>query len=573
MAQTLPRNADLADQFELLADLLELDGADAFRLTAYRRAATRIRESAVSVAQLAIDGRATSLSGIGGTIQAKIVELSETGDLQALAKLREKLPVGLVDVMHVPGLGPKTARKLWLELGVTSADELRAAAEQGRLRELPGLGPKSEERVLAHFAKPARRSAKESRVLLGRALPFVEAVVEELRAHPASVRVSEAGSVRRRAETVRDIDVIATATDAAALIDHFVGRSWVAEVAARGGTKATVVSHDGLRLDLRVVPPECFGNLLQHFTGSKHHNVALREDAVRRGLSVSEYGVETVETGEVATHASEEELYAHLGYAWIPPELRENGGELDAARDGGLPALVEQADVLGDLHTHTDWSDGKATLEDMIAAAAALGHRYLAVCDHARRLRDGRIELQAERIAELGESFPELRILSGVEVDIRADGSLDFPDEALAERDWVVASVHSGFQDSSEKLTKRILSAIDHPHVDCIGHPTGRKIGRRSAYDVDLEQIFARAVETGTHLEINGQPDRLDLRDAHARAAAAAGVPIVVSSDAHSTGALGYLELAVCQARRGWLTAGQVANTERWETLAARRHP
>ena len=412
--------------------------------------------------------------------------------------------MGLVDVMHVPGLGPKTARKLWLELGVTSADELRAAAEQGRLRELPGLGPKSEERVLAHFAKPARRSAKESRVLLGRALPFVEAVVEELRAHPASVRVSEAGSVRRRAETVRDLDVIATATDAAALIDHFVGRPWVAEVAARGGTKATVVSHDGLRLDLRVVPPECFGNLLQHFTGSKHHNVALREDAVRRGLSVSEYGVETVETGEVATHASEEELYAHLGYAWIPPELRENGGELDAARDGGLPALVEQADVLGDLHTHTDWSDGKATLEDMVAAAAALGHRYLAVCDHARRLRDGRIELQAERIAELGESFPELRILSGVEVDIRADGSLDFPDEALAERDWVVASVHSGFQDSSEKLTKRILSAIDHPHVDCIGHPTGRKISRRSAYDIDLEQIFARAVETGTHLEING---------------------------------------------------------------------
>jgi len=571
MAQTLPRNADLADQFELLADLLELDGADAFRLTAYRRAATRIRESAVSVAQLAIDGRATTLSGIGGTIQAKIVELSETGDLQALAKLREKLPVGLVDVMHVPGLGAKTARKLWLELGVTSADELRAAAEQGRLRELPGLGPKSEERVLAHFAKPARRSAKESRVLLGRALPFVETVVEELRAHPASVRVSEAGSVRRRAETVHDLDVIATATDATALIDHFVGRTWVAEVAARGGTKATVVSHDGLRLDLRVVPPECFGNLLQHFTGSKHHNVALREDAVRRGLSVSEYGVETVETGEVVTHESEEELYAHLGYAWIPPELRENGGELDAARDGGLPALVERADVLGDLHTHTDWSDGKATLEDMVASAAALGHGYLAVCDHARRLRDGRIELQAERIAELGESFPELRILSGVEVDIRADGSLDFPDEALAERDWVVASVHSGFQDASEKLTKRILSAIDHPHVDCIGHPTGRKIGRRSAYDVDLEQIFARAVETGTHLEINGQPDRLDLRDAHARAAAAAGVPIVVSSDAHSTGALGYLDLAVCQARRGWLTAGQVANTDQWETLAARR--
>ena len=573
MAQTLPRNADLADQFELLADLLELDGADAFRLTAYRRAATRIRESAVSVAQLAIDGRATSLSGIGGTIQAKIVELSETGDLQALAKLREKLPVGLVDVMHVPGLGPKTARKLWLELGVTSTEDLRAAAEQGRLRELPGLGQKTEERLLAHLAKPPKRSARDSRVLLGRALPFVETVVEDLRGHPASVRVSEAGSVRRRAETVRDLDVIATATDAAALIGYFVERPWVAEVAARGGTKATVLSHDGLRLDLRVVPPECFGNLLQHFTGSKHHNVALREEAVRRGLSVSEYGVETVETGEVATHESEEELYAQLGYTWIPPELRENGGELEAARDGGLPALIERGDVLGDLHTHTDWSDGKGTLEEMVAAAAAQGHRYVAICDHARRLRDGRLELQAERIAELDAAYPELRVLSGIEVDIRADGSLDFADELLAERDWVVASVHSRFQDSSEALTKRILSAIEHPHVDCIGHPTGRKIGRRAPYDVDLEQIFARAAETGTHLEINGQPDRLDLRDAHARAAAAAGVPIVLSSDAHSAGALGYIELAVCQARRAWLTAGQVSNTQPWKTLAGRRRP
>jgi DNA polymerase (family 10) len=571
MAASLPRNADLAEQFELLADLLELDGADAFRLAAYRRAATRIRESAVSVAQLALEGKATRLSGIGGTIQAKIVELAETGDLQALAKLRDRLPVGLVDVMHVPGLGPKTARKLWLELGVTSTAELRAAAEQGRIRDLQGLGQKTEERVLAHLAKPASGSARETRALLGRALPFVEAVVEELRTHPASVRVSEAGSVRRRAETVRDLDVIATAADAAALIDFFVNRPWVADVAASGQTKATVVSHEGLRLDLRVVPPECYGNLLQHFTGSKDHNVALREEAVRRGLSISEYGVETVETGEVATHESEEELYAYLGYTWIPPELRENGGELEAARDGGLPPLVERRDVLGDLHTHTDWSDGKASLEDMVAAAAGLGHRYLAICDHARRLRDGRLELQAERIAELGAAFPELRILSGIEVDIRADGSLDFPDDALEERDWVVASVHSGFQASSDTLTKRILSAIENPHVDCIGHPTGRKIGRRAPYELDLEAIFARAVETGTHLEINGQPDRLDLRDAHARAAAAAGVPIVVSSDAHSTGALAYLDLAVCQARRAWLTASQVANTQPWKKLAGGR--
>jgi DNA polymerase (family 10) len=571
MPPALPRNADLAERFELLADLLELDGADAFRLAAYRRAAARIRESAVSVAQLAIEGKATQLSGIGGTIQAKIVELAKTGDLQALAKLRDRLPVGLVEVMHVPGLGPKTARKLWVELGIGSQADLRAAAEQGRLRAVPGLGAKTEENLLAFFARPARPASRDGRVLLGRALPFVEAVVEDLRSHPAAVRVSEAGSVRRRAETVRDLDVIATATDAGALIEYFLGRPWVAEVAASGQTKATVVSHDGLRLDLRVVPPECFGNLLQHFTGSKDHNVALREDAVRHGLSVSEYGVETVAIGKVATHESEEELYAYLGYAWIPPELRENSGELEAARAGELPALVERSEVIGDLHVHSDWSDGKAPLEDMVAAAAALGHRYLAVCDHAKRLRDGRLERQAERIDALNARFPELRILSGVEVDIRADGSLDLDEEALARRDWVVASIHGGFHDPPAALTRRLLAAIEHPHVDCIGHPTGRKIGRRAPYDVDLEAIFDRAAETGTCLEINGQPDRLDLRDAHARAADRKGVRIVVSSDAHSVAGLGFLDLAVYQARRAWLTAAQVANTRPWEAFVKER--
>jgi DNA polymerase (family 10) len=572
MPASLPRNPELAEHFELLADLLELDGADAFRLAAYRRAATRIRESAVSVAELAIEGKAQKLSGIGGTIEAKIVELAQTGDLAALAKLRGRIPPGLVDVMHVPGLGPKTARKLWTELGVTSAAELRAAAEQGQLRGVAGLGPKTERNILAHFAKPADTGSRDGgRALLGRALPFVASVVEELRAHPAAVQVSEAGSVRRRVETVRDLDVIATATDAAALIAHFTGLPWVAEVMASGGTKATVVSHDGLRFDLRVVPPECYGNLLQHFTGSKDHNVALREDAVRQGLSVSEWGIETVETGEVATMATEEELYARLGYAWIPPELRENRGELEAARAGALPALVERGDVLGDLHVHTDWSDGKGTLEEMVHAAAQLGHRYLAICDHAKRLRDGRLERQAERIGELRGSFGDLELLSGVEVDIRADGSVDMDDATLAARDWVVASIHAGFRDPPSELTRRVLAAMENPHVDSIGHPSGRKIGRRAAYELDLDAVFAKAVETGTCLEINGQPDRLDLRDTVARAAADAGVRIILSSDAHSTGALGYLELAVAQARRAWLSAAQIANTRPWAELAGTR--
>ena len=562
VAQTLPRNADLAERFELLADMLELDGADAFRLAAYRRAAARIREAAVPVAQLALDGKATRLSGIGGTIEAKIVELSETGDLQALAKLRDKLPAGLVEVMHVPGLGPKTARKLWEELGVDSLDSLRAAAEQERLRTLPGLGAKTEEKVLKALSGPARRSADTGRTLLGRVLGAVRQAVEEIEGSGLADRVSEAGSVRRRRETVRDLDLIATAADPPALTAFFAGLPWVAEVVAHGPTKATVVSHEGLRFDLRVVPPESYGSLLQHFTGSKHHNVALREEAVRRGLSVSEYGVLETESGETFQAADEDAVYARLGYAWIPPELRENGGELEAARNGSLPTLVELADLQGDLHMHTDWSDGRATLEEMVLASRERGHRYVAVCDHARRLRDGRLEAQTEAIAAL--KVPGITVLAGIEVDIRADGSLDMDDEALAARDWVMASIHSGFDGSRERLTERVVAAMEHPHVDCIGHPTGRKINRRPPYGLDFERVCEAAVETGTFLEINAQPDRLDLTDTLARAAAEAGVRIVVSTDAHRLHELDNLELGVAQARRGWLTAEQVMNTRTW---------
>ena len=565
MARALPSNAELADQFELLADLLELDGADAFRLTAYRRAATRIRESAVPVAQLALDHKATKLSGIGTTIENKIVEYTETGDLSAIAKLRDRLPTGLVEVMHVPGLGPKTARKLHTELGVQSAADLRSAAEKGLLAELPGLGKKTEEKILAALSKP--KAKVERKTLLGRVLPAVERAVEELREHPAAERVSEAGSVRRRCETVRDLDIIATASDPAALTTHFAGLPWVAEVVAQGSTKATVVSHDGLRFDLRVVPPESYGNLLQHFTGSKAHNVALREEAVGRKLSVSEYGVTNSETGEVFTANSEEELYAFLGYEWIPPELRENRGELAAARNGSLPPLVELDDMAGDLHAHTDWSDGRGTLEEMVETARGLGRRYLAICDHARRLRDGRLERQAEDIAAVNESVSGIRVLSGVEVDIRADGSVDLADEQLAERDWVMASIHSGFDKPREELTKRLVAAMEHPHVDCIGHPTGRKINRRDAYEVDFEALLDKAVETGTFLEINSQPDRLDLIDTHARAAAEAGVKIVVSTDAHRTHELGYLGLGVAQARRAWLTPDQIVNARPWRDV------
>ena len=571
MPAKLPTNTELAERFELLADMLELDGADAFRLAAYRRAAARIRDSAVPVAQLALDGKATRLSGIGSTIEAKIVEVVETGDMNALAKLRAKLPDGLVEVMHVPGLGPKTARKLWSELGVESLDDLRAAAEQERLRALPGLGAKTEERVLKSLAKPARASAATGRTLLGKALPAVRRAVAEIEESGLADRVSEAGSVRRRCETTKDLDLIATATDPAALTTFFAEREWVAEVVARGGTKATVVSHEGFRFDLRVVPPESYGNLLQHFTGSKDHNVALREEAVRRGLSVSEYGVLDVESEQTFQGADEEAVYAHLGYAWIPPELRENRGELEAAREGGLPQLVELADLKGDLHMHTDWSDGRATLDEMVLASKERGHRYIAICDHARRLRDGRLDAQTEAIAALNERLSGIRILAGVEVDIRADGSLDFDDDTLAGREWVMASIHSGFDGPRERLTERLVAAMENPHVDCIGHPTGRKINRRPPYELDFERVCEVAVETGTFLEINAQPDRLDLTDTLARAAAEAGVPIVVSTDAHRIHELDNVELGVAQARRGWLTAEQVVNTRSWAEIKRMR--
>jgi DNA polymerase (family X) len=385
------------------------------------------------------------------------------------------------------------------------------------------------------------------------------------------VAVSEAGSVRRRKETFRDLDLIATATDAAALTEYFTKLRWVEQVVAHGDTKATVVSNDGLRFDLRVVPPECFGNLLQHFTGSKDHNVALREDAVRRGLSISEYGVQTVESGETFQTGSEEELYAFLGYEYIAPELRENRGELEAARRGDLPKLVEVSDLQGDLHCHSTWSaDGKNSIEEMAQTAIERGYAYLALTDHSHYLREERLEAQAKEIAALNERLAPFRIVRGIEVNIRANGGPDVPDETLAGIEWVIASLHTAFDKSP---TERVTWAMENPHVDCIGHLTARKITRRPPADVAVERVIEKALETGTFLEINSQPDRLDLRDVHARAAAEAGVKLAVSSDGHSVRALAYPELGIAQARRAWMTADQVLNTRPWpeiERLLAR---
>ncbi len=473
----LPRNEAVAEQFELLGDLMELEGADSFRVGAYRKAAARIRETPASVAQLALDGKAVRLQDIGKTIEAKIVEIVEDGEIHALAKRKAVVPPEVATFLRLPGLGPKTARRLWQELGITTVAELKAAADAGRLQGHAGIGAGTETKIAAALARP-RATEGPRRALLGVTLPKLRAVVEVLREHPACVEVSLAGSARRMRETVRDLDIIATATDPQALVDYFCALRWVVDVAARGSTKATVVSHDGLRFDLRVVPPESYGNLLQHFTGSKDHNVALREDAVRRGLSVSEYSVTEVETGEEHRFGREEDVYRFLGYDWIPPELREDGGELAAARAGTLPRLVELGDLRGDLHTHTTWSDGKDDLATMVDAAIARGYAYYAVCDHSQRLRGDLLQRQSEQIDALNEQVAPFRILKGIEVNVRPDGASTSPtSSSRAATGWsprcTPASTTSRPRVSSRRWSTR--------YVDCIGHPTGRKIGRRAA--------------------------------------------------------------------------------------------
>jgi DNA polymerase (family X) len=562
VARALPRNVDVADQLDLLADLLEIEGEASFRVLAYRKAATRIRETAGSVAELALNGRAKDLQGIGKTIEEKIVQVVEDGEMHALTKRKKVIPPEVVSFMRLPGLGPKTAARIWKELGVTTVDELKRAAEQEQLRTLAGLGAKTEERILK--ALEEKQQEPSDRRLLGDGLGALLAVVSVLRDHPSAVEVSEAGSARRRKETFRDLDIIATATDPGALIDYFTKLKWVVQVVAKGPTKATVLSNEGLRFDLRVVPPESYGNLLQHFTGSKHHNLALRERAVKDGLSVSEYSITVVETGEELTYPDEVEVYGRLGYEFIPPELRENAGELEAARKGELPKLVELADIKGDLHSHTTYSDGRDSLEKMALSARERGYAFLAITDHPR----GTLAEQNLEIDALNERLEPFKLLKGIEVNIRIDGSLSLPDEVLAERDWVIASLHAAFD---RNPSERILAAMENPHVHMIGHLTARKINIRPPADVQFERVVEKALETGTFLEINSQPNRLDLRDAHARMAGDAGVKIAVNTDAHQLSALQHIEMGVAQARRAWLTKEQVLNTRSWTTIKKMR--
>jgi DNA polymerase (family 10) len=565
-------NAEIAAHLEELGVLYELDGAVKYRVLAYSTAAKAIRESPVSVAELAAQGRATEVPGVGKTLAEKIDALLTTGEIPAAVKLKAKFPPTLIEVTRVPGVGPKTARRLFEELEICSMEDLKAAAEGEKIRDVKGLGPKAEENILAALERLGEPGEGPGRLLLSKVKPIAEELATALREHPAANEVEIAGSVRRWGETCKDIDIIATAEEPTALAEHLVSHPLIAAAGTPGTNGVRAQTHNGISVDLRIVPPANFGNLLQHFTGSAAHNVQLREEAVSRGLSVSEHGITETESGEVTACATEQQVYERLGYDYIEPELREGRGELKAAREGRLPQLVELGDVKGDLHSHTTLSDGRNTLAEMAEAACDRGYAYLAVTDHSASHGFGdhvTAERLWERIEEVrawnkGSGRRGFRLLAGSEINIGLDGSLDYPDDLVEALDWVVASVHTSFSCTEKQMTERVVAAIENPNVDCIGHLTGRLIGRREPYGIDVEKVAEAAARTGTMIEINGNPNRRDLSDLHARLAAKAGVKILLNTDAHGVDTLDNMAYAVATARRAWLTADDVANTRGW---------
>ncbi|MFA9270528.1 MAG: DNA polymerase/3'-5' exonuclease PolX [Baekduiaceae bacterium] len=567
-------NREIAAALDELGDLYELDGAISHRVLAYRNGAKAVREATQSVGALAREGRATELPGIGATLQEKIVALVVDGEIPARAKLKAKYPEGLLEITRLPGVGPKRVRLMFTELGIDSLASLKAAAEGQQLRGVKGLGPKFEESVLASL-EAGLGEAPAPRVLLSQALREGEAIVAGLRAHPTANRVELAGSARRLADTVKDLDVIATADDPAALTAALAELPEIESAGTAGENAAKGRTHTGLSIDLRVVEPDQFGNLLQHFTGSARHNIRLRENAVKKGLHVSEYGILDDATGETLRCATEEEVYAKLGLPYVPPELREDRGELDPGF--AVPPLVREEDLLGDLHCHTVASDGRNTIEEMAQAAIERGYQYLAITDHSATHGFGNhvdpdtLRRQIERVRTINAQLDGFELLIGTETNILPDGSPDYDDELLAELDWCIASVHTAFQTPRAEMTKRMIAAVEHPWIDAIGHPSGRKLGRRPGYDVDLDAVIEAAARTGTMLEINGAPDRRDLDDIHARAAAEAGVKILLDSDAHGTDRLGNVRWAVATARRAWLAPEHIANTRPWPEFAALR--
>ncbi len=558
------KNSEIAKVFQDIADLLELKEENPFKIRAYKRAVRPIEHLPVELEQLVAQDKLREVPGVGEAIANKISELVTTGRLEFYEKLKAEFPEGISTLLDVPGIGPKTAMLLSSELGLSSVDELEAAIVGGKVARLYGMGDKTAENIL-HQIQAMRR--KDQRIPIGEALPVVDDILAQLNESPGVKNLVPAGSLRRFRETVGDIDLMGTADEAPQIIHVFTGLPQVKEVLASGTTKASVVVSGGLQVDLRIVEHDSFGSLLQYFTGSKQHNINLRERARRQGLSLSEYGITNLATDELEKFATEEAFYERLGLQLIPPELREGQQEVERAEQGAIPRLVEVSDIKGDLHVHTDWSDGRDSIEAMALAAKALGYEYLGIADHsggrgiAHGLDTERLRQQILEIKELNQKISGIHILCGVEVDIRADGSLDMPDELLAELDVVTAAVHSGMSESQEQMTKRIIRAIENPNVDILAHPTCRMLPGREPVAVDMEAIFQTAARTNTILEINGMPSRLDLKDIHVYRARELGVRLVINTDAHSTEHLGFMRFGVGVARRGWCEAKALVNT------------
>jgi len=559
-------NREIADVFYTIADLLEVKGEVIYKILAYRKAADNLVNLSQDVEDLWKEGKLTTIPGVGKAIAEKIEEYLSTGKLEFLEKLKAEVPPSLVEVLRVPDVGPKKAALFWRELGITNMTELEAAARAGKLRTLPGMGEKSEARILAGVEAVSRRS---TRIPLGMAWPFAMRILERLREVPGVVAAEAGGSLRRMRATVGDLDLLAAAADSGPVMDAFTSHPEVLKVLARGDTKASVEFRNGMRAQLWVHPPERFGTALVYGTGSKDHNVRLRELALKKKLSLSDQSF-LKEDGSEILCATEEEVYEILGLPWIPPELREDRGEIKAARAGKLPRLIEVGDIRAALHAHSTWSDGKLSIKEMALAARERGMRVLAITDHSgslgvagglsiEDLKKQRQEIDAVQ-KELGDS---IILLQGSEVEIRANGSLDFPPEVLAELDIVIASLHTSLRQPRQQVTERLLNAIHSPHVDIIGHPTGRMIPNREGADLDMDAVFAAAVESGLSLEINAHPARLDLDDIHSRRAVELKVPLSINTDAHSAADLDLLHFGVATARRGWVEPQDVINT--WE--------